>query len=1547
MPIEIINWKKVSVIFIGLIALGWLISRINHKRMIITNKKVIKQAEERVKAGISPEGGILPFAKEKLEDLEKQLTYFCPIISKDLINELKVECIRVYKNNQPPVKLKEIADKIYKPLIEDRLRYLGANPSNYTAGINNLLARIYMRLGREEINLKNLYAQEIKEFEDWSNKFGHRFKWTNAVLFEKNHMVEGPNFSNKDNILTIVLFRLVFDESIEFKATCPSFRYFLFDKSLKMLISGQKDTILKEIQNDTWALLEALRPGYTKELQLTKESIFTYEDVEDLFKDKKKGFLQAFSKLTGQTKEQKLNYLANNKTHIKNIKNYKNYTWLKTYSDKQGLLQFIINLSRLWAPLIPLFIAVFAAGILMGLKSLPLTPQLNTISSFLVKILSPIIKISISKMNVFLQVSILLGTGISAAALLLKLTLGGFKFTEHTFEHQITAKRAMRRFWLLFVPAACGWSTFNIFITKWATVVIFKSTFLNNGWGLFIEGGIAFLLLLFVVGSFYSLFYVIISIFAYFEGKREGVGQITNWAQIKKNFKKSKERFIDVMIPCKSKISLVSKEKIWKKFWNTMIEDLYKYHKLNDDEKKRLLYSQKNTTPNFNKKPANPEAQERIQLYINSWLMETPKVEFWTDLPTLTAMITAFNEPVSNSFDELNSSDHGATETRLNHLISRYPTDWNEFVNRLSEKDLEPWITKDKLRKISGLRKLPENLPVHLKEKIKRWANIITQPLEKTIIEVSKIRDAFMLYARVCYPKAKDEDIEKMVNDKIQILLNYEGYHKPFTRDEDRVALRKLMKEFPHLEVYWDSVGEDYVSGEGQDRFKFKKGTDGGLHHYNPKTEKIELFQHTPQTTPPKVGKPTGLSQIFPFIRGELVLFFDANAAVRIEDAVKIPMALSEFNNDPALAEVIFSEYIYPKNFSWVSQTISFNDETFTSITQRVLNLFGACGFYGHSAIIKTDVISSSGGIPQDYVSEDIMLAIAMWLKGFRTTHKEYLMFGKGRETSFYTALVPFIKWATGASEIALGRITPCLLQSKQLHYAQKIMLMFGFSFYYHIPFVLLINFLYLWLMVCWGVNAFMSMPFPYIFTILGLMFNQSIASMSIAYLIERYGFWKSLRVYINLVGKNFLLYTAAIPTYALGFIRGLKGKIKLAISSKGWNLGHIPFKTIWGKERIHLNAILVTTLIVIPILFVLATLEVVPFWISPFIAFVPLLTVTILYGIGVIGSRLGLKFLEPLRDEIVPEGDFTKISAIKTQIIFSIGLIAFLGIGLIMWGVLFSSLASKILFLLSILYICPPLSYILVPILAHSQPLLIFKEITISKLWNYFIIPLISVFCLIGIGLTSLKIIEVTTEVIMYLSFGIITLSGWILLKWRLSAYDLLDRWMRKNVPSYKKSSTILKSDLQDNIYFSHQELMGFEKDKRMSRLLRILLILLATTIPIVFMLYVLSEFEKGFYSSWLWLIIAVEIISYLSLSLVNAIKEKNYLKDLIDKIDKGDLYKLNEDPEFIDNIWQRLNLRYKDVLIEIYNDEKRAKEVLANYLSSMITMLGYDLPS
>ncbi|MDD5645304.1 MAG: glycosyltransferase family 2 protein [bacterium] len=1427
---------------------------------------------------------------------------------------------------------KEKAAERFRPLINNVFSDMGADGDCYSACANAIISRIFSKGNWDDITLKSLYPLEISEYERWSARCGERFKWTDKGFKSSLRDDYGCEVGRgADHMALVVLFRMVFEESTEFRATCPSFRYFLFEKALKMFFGRKKKDILGEIRSDTWALLEALRPGYSKDL--TKEDKITFEDIESLFRGEKKGFLADFKNMEGRLKEEKLRYLAsgNPDGKIRSAANAENFLWLKTFKDKQGLKPFISNVRKLWVPLLPLLAVIFAAGIITGVDKNIFMTESSRLALFIAGILSPAVEISVPAVILFIEASICSALGVFFSLLLMRVTLGGFRFPDDKSPSLSSAGEAVRKFKALYAFSAYIWSVFSIFVVRWTVFVVKETVFKDIGWEIFIDGGAVLLTILFVLASFQSLFYVFISLLAYLQGRREGVGQIVRWSQIKVKLSEAERRFARIM-----RIEPGSNDKYsWRYYWNYFITDMFENYKISEEEKNRLIYSQDSDTVDLILKPGNDEAADRIKRIVNGWLMDMPGSLPWEKIPILTVLITAFNEPVSILYEELNVVEKGAVETRLNHLIGRYGRDWNEFVGRINENDLRGEISKEELKNLSGFQKLPIGISDGLKEKIRMWATLMVQPIERTVIETEKIRDAFKISARIAFPDAEDSVIDKLADDKLQILLNYEGYHKSSARDEDRVSLRKLMRKYRHLEVYWGPVeGSDYVSGSGDETVRYSKHSDCGLHKYNPDSGSIELIEKAPYAVPPKKGKPTGSSQSLSFVKGDYILFFDANASVRIEEAVKIPIAFAEFSEDSSLSEVLFSEYIYTKDYSWVAQAVGFNDETFTTVTQRAMGIFHACGFYGHSAVIKTEAITCSGGFPQDYISEDILLAVSTWLKGFRTAHRQYIYFGKGREISFYSTLAPFSKWAAGASEVGLGRIIVEILSSARMHFAQKFTLMFGFSFYYHLPLVLIINFIYMWFMVCWGVNAFISVPFPFIFVVLGLLFNQSITSMGLVYLIERFGIIGMPGKYLRLVGKNFFLYTAAIPSYAVGFIKGLIGKFKPSISSKGWNLGHLSFREIWGEDRIYFNIIFATTLIGVPLLFVLVAAKILPFWISPFIALFPLAMVAILYYIGKFGVVSGIGFLKKFRDDIMPDGDFSRISAVKIQMIFSIGLVAFIGVGFVLWGVVFSSFASKLLFVLSLIYLSPPVSYIFVPVIAHSQPFAIFKEATESRLWNMLLIPMVYSGIAAAFLLINFNIIRSNLEMRIYLMIAVSFLAGWFLLKMKLSGYGSLDRWLKNNFRNYAKRNVIARSALQDDIYFRHQELLGLPREKGYEKAAYVLKILIMAGTSAVFFLDIIAELGRGYYRHWFWYIIEALIFLCLFLNIRSTGKDRNLLKDLIGAVVFEDIEKIETDSSYKEIIWGKLSERYKETLMRSYKDPETAKTFLAGFI-------------
>ncbi|MDD5423915.1 MAG: glycoside hydrolase family 76 protein [Candidatus Omnitrophica bacterium] len=1484
------NWRKPLTLLIFAAGLFLLAGYVSRRRLKVGRKARIAFAAEEARKQAIPAGAIKPFSREALGRLKAP-------------EELKAACIRVYEGSEPPAALYDMSAKVFRPLLEERLRGFGADPSDHTASINVLLDRIACRIGREDIRLSDLFPVEAKEFEAWSRKNGHGISLTAAK-------------PGMDELTVVVLFKLIFDESMEFRAAATGFRNYLLDKSLSMLDSGQKDAVIKEIRSDTWVLLEALRPGYDKKLGLTKEFIFTYDDLNDLFEGKRPGFIASFAKLSGRSGEEKLSYLASRegKDSSADIKSHKNFAWLKTFPDNAGTPQFIDNLKRFWQFLVPMFTAVMLGGIAIALKRVPFSGRLTGMAG--------------TVGAAFIEVTVLILVGVAITMALIKGTLGNYKPAAFAAPERRDLRRSIRVFWIMFGSASYLWGLFSIFVIIWTVRIIAKLTFVNFGWGFFINASALLLTMTFILSSFFSLFYIIIALIGFYRGKREGVGQVITWDQLRRKFEASKLRFGEVMMPLRPAKVGGGSDAPWKTYWNSMITELYDYYVISGKERDALLYSDKNPSLKLEKPPRAEEASERIRLYVNSWLMEMPKAESWTDLPSFTAMITAFNEPVSFSFDELNGCDRGAEVTRLNHLIGFYRPQWEEFVGRLRDAEMGQFVTKEQLKLLFGLKKLPDGLPEQLKEDIRRWANLTVQCVEKTAVEVYRIRDAFAAYARICYPEASDAVIAELIANKVQILLNYEGYHSGATRDSDREALNRLMKEMPALEVYWGAADADV------------EGSDRGLHRFNVSSGNIELIEVAPFIAPIKKGKPSGLNQALPFVKGETILFFDANCSVRIEDAAKLPVALSEFRNDPGLGEVLFAEYIFNKNYSWISQAIGFNEETFVSVTQRTMNMFQACGFYGHSAIIRTDMISASCGLPQDYISEDILLATALWKKGFRTTHKEYITFGKGRETSYFTSLVPLTKWAMGSSDAAIGRVIRGILDSENIHVAQKFMLMFGFSFFYQTPLMFVINFLYLWLMICWGINGFMAVPYPIVFGILGLLFNQAITATGIAYLIEHYGFRRSFPAYMRLVAKNHFFYASVIPAYAFGFLAGLKGKAVFIISAKGWNLGHLPLKMIWGEKRDILKATLFSTIIGLPLAYVLVSSETVPLWISPFIPFLPFAVVALMYTMGVRWKELGRPYLKNWRDEIVPDGDIGKMSVIKLQMIYAMVLLVFTGVGFVMWGLIFSSLAVKALFVFSVLYISTTLSFIIMPLFAHSQPIALFKEITLSRFWNYAVIPMLAASVMLGIVSIVSGPATASPESLVYTLLGILMLIGWALLKWKLSGYARLDKWFKQNLPSYNKVSPAQKADFLDDVYFAHQELIQGDRlaELKYNRTLVRAKAVYISTLVITLLLYFISEFDHRFYSNWIWVIAAIESVYMLILNVEHTSDDRVYLGKLCNEVMIHDFNRLNENVRAMEDIWNKLDRGYKSKLVRVYEDEFRAKKAMINYMSRCI---------
>jgi len=246
-----------------------------------------------------------------------------------------------------------------------------------------------------------------------------------------------------------------------------------------------------------------------------------------------------------------------------------------------------------------------------------------------------------------------------------------------------------------------------------------------------------------------------------------------------------------------------------------------------------------------------------------------------------------------------------------------------------------------------------------------------------------KTRRAYELYARAC--GIEENNIKEAVDSKLQTMIDMQTY--PGEPDESKAKLRRLMEAHHFLEL-------DYIGKIDDDVYSI-------LEKYDPATGEMEK---TEKIKWPGGGNKWGLmlhqvskykcenqDNYLPFLRGEFVFFADATSDARIEDGIKLIHSLMEFRKDPGINLLVFREYLYTNTNNWIANCIAFADRTWSSITQRNLNLMGSVGFYGHSSIIPLKAVHEYAAMQVDYVSEDIALPMRFWAMGknYKSKHIE------------------------------------------------------------------------------------------------------------------------------------------------------------------------------------------------------------------------------------------------------------------------------------------------------------------------------------------------------------------------------------------------------------------------------------------------------------------------------------------------------------------------------------------------------------------------------
>ncbi|MFA5373899.1 MAG: glycoside hydrolase family 2 TIM barrel-domain containing protein, partial [Candidatus Omnitrophota bacterium] len=546
------------------------------------------------------------------------------------------------------------------------------------------------------------YQAILKGFEKWLNDV--RSRDLKAVL-------KGADLSLTE---FLVITEAVFSLAKEFRYANPSVVYYHLEKALDMAGNNKRENIVAEIRSDIEALREFLNSGYPKKqgganaANPVKEYTVLFEDIEDRFNgtaDNNIDFISDWDNLAGKGKEEKISYLKNKSLG------------LKTYKDEPGMLNLFRNCWPVVVPLVPAVIAV---------------------------ICMPLIVPGVAGMIIAL----------AAASLGLVIVIAQDRKYDNM--GSLEKIKEINNFYLFFAALLAVFVIWNFNAVSFAYPVIANLVASSN----IVLVGLGAIILpvvyAFVILSIWAIAPAIMTLFAYYEGKKNGVGRIKSWKEAFAHVAEAKGEFKDFLPAALEDRA----DQIWDNLVDAFVERLLVYNKIPaysaavlSKMLKGLAVAQEAKDKLFAEGIGDDETQERVKRFVAAWLMSMPKALAWEELQSLTAVITCFDEQVITDFATLNESKDGIVA--LNWFISKNALDWLNFAyaNRntfgvILRRHYEDYVEHNNLNQPLDIADL-DNAAL---EKIVEWAGMHFIRPDRSIAEVNEIYEAYKFWASQAFP---------------------------------------------------------------------------------------------------------------------------------------------------------------------------------------------------------------------------------------------------------------------------------------------------------------------------------------------------------------------------------------------------------------------------------------------------------------------------------------------------------------------------------------------------------------------------------------------------------------------------------------------------------------------------------------------------------------------------------------------------------------------------------------------------------------------------
>ncbi|KAI9019406.1 glycosyltransferase family 48 protein [Phycomyces nitens] len=480
--------------------------------------------------------------------------------------------------------------------------------------------------------------------------------------------------------------------------------------------------------------------------------------------------------------------------------------------------------------------------------------------------------------------------------------------------------------------------------------------------------------------------------------------------------------------------------------------------------------------------PQESEAERRMQFFAQSMTTPMPDPLPVQKMPVFTVMTPHYGEKIIFSLREIiREEDKNTRITLLEYLKKLHPFEWDNFVkdtkvlvdenilSNLGDEDTteseshsvsksdsssKSGSSSEKARSQHKIDDLPfycvgfkSSAPEYtLRTRI--WASLRSQTLYRTITGFMNYQSALKLLYRVENPEFManplsfeklESDLEQMANRKFRFLIAMQRY-AAFGKEELE-NVEYILKAYPNLQIAYLEE-EKSQDEDGKKKNVFYSVLIDGHSLVQPNGKRTPKYRiRLPGNPILGDGKSDNQNTALIYHRGEYLQLVDANQDNYLEECLKIRNVLSEFENNHVpdespyvdsgfstgpVAIVGAREYIFSENIGVLGDVAAGKEQTFGTLTQRIMATIGGKLHYGHPDFLNAIFMTTRGGVSKAqkglHLNEDIYAGMNAFERGGRIKHIEYYQCGKGRDLGFGSILNFVTKIGTGMGEQMLSR---------------------------------------------------------------------------------------------------------------------------------------------------------------------------------------------------------------------------------------------------------------------------------------------------------------------------------------------------------------------------------------------------------------------------------------------------------------------------------------------------------------------------------------------